>query len=114
MISCVSWGVMPKPKARACLASRSTWLRCAWLWHPTIEATETRATFPETALDGDGDTDVLSASTGDDKVAWYENTSPPPPIPTGSEWGLSAMKLLVLTSGTLVPAHRHRVSRVTG
>jgi hypothetical protein len=25
-------------------------------------------------LDGDGDVDVLSASAGDDKIAWYENT----------------------------------------
>ena len=25
-------------------------------------------------LDGDGDQDVLSASVGDDKIAWYENT----------------------------------------
>ncbi|MFH1733859.1 MAG: VCBS repeat-containing protein, partial [bacterium] len=25
-------------------------------------------------LDGDGDNDVLSASSGDDKIAWYENT----------------------------------------
>ncbi|MCA9249794.1 MAG: FG-GAP repeat protein [Phycisphaerales bacterium] len=25
-------------------------------------------------LDGDGDLDVLSASSGDDKIAWYENT----------------------------------------
>ncbi|NIR38780.1 MAG: VCBS repeat-containing protein, partial [Actinobacteria bacterium] len=25
-------------------------------------------------FDGDGDTDVLSASAGDDKIAWYENT----------------------------------------
>ena len=25
-------------------------------------------------IDGDGDIDVLSASTGDDKIAWYENT----------------------------------------
>jgi len=24
-------------------------------------------------MDGDGDIDVLSASTGDDKIAWYEN-----------------------------------------
>ena len=24
-------------------------------------------------LDGDGDLDVLSASYGDDKIAWYEN-----------------------------------------
>ena len=25
-------------------------------------------------VDGDGDTDVLSASSNDDKIAWYENT----------------------------------------
>ena len=25
-------------------------------------------------VDGDGDLDVLSASPGDDKIAWYENT----------------------------------------
>ena len=24
-------------------------------------------------VDGDGDMDVLSASSGDDKIAWYEN-----------------------------------------
>ncbi len=30
-------------------------------------------------LDGDGDTDVLSASTLDDKVAWYENVGGSPP-----------------------------------
>ncbi len=29
-----------------------------------------------TDLDGDGDTDVLSASFDDDKIAWYENTTP--------------------------------------
>ncbi len=28
-----------------------------------------------TDLDGDGDGDVLSASTDDDKVAWYESAS---------------------------------------
>ena len=27
-------------------------------------------------VDGDGDMDVLSASTTDDKIAWYENLSP--------------------------------------
>jgi hypothetical protein len=30
-------------------------------------------------IDGDGDTDVLSASTGDDTVAWYENDGESPP-----------------------------------
>ena len=29
-----------------------------------------------TDVDGDGDTDVLSASINDDKIAWYENTAP--------------------------------------
>ena len=26
-------------------------------------------------LDGDGDLDLMSASAGDDKIAWYENTA---------------------------------------
>ncbi len=30
-----------------------------------------------TDVDGDGDTDILSASTIDDTIAWYENTMPP-------------------------------------
>ena len=29
-------------------------------------------------LDGDGDQDVLSASERDNKIAWYENLTPPP------------------------------------
>ncbi len=29
-----------------------------------------------TDVDGDGDTDILSASSGDSKIAWYENLSP--------------------------------------
>ena len=57
-------------------------------------------------VDGDGDTDVLSASRDDDKIAWYENTTPAAAIPTVSEWGLMVMALLVLTAGTLV--HRKR------
>ena len=31
-------------------------------------------------LDGDGDQDVLSASSGDDKIAWYENTETTLPV----------------------------------
>ena len=35
-----------------------------------------------TDVDGDGDTDVLSASQNDDKIAWYENDGgSPPPCP---------------------------------
>jgi hypothetical protein len=30
-------------------------------------------------VDGDGDTDVLSASYSDDKIAWYENNGASPP-----------------------------------
>ena len=33
-----------------------------------------------TDLDGDGDTDVLSASRLDDKIAWYENNGAIPPV----------------------------------
>ncbi|MCH7701888.1 MAG: VCBS repeat-containing protein, partial [Planctomycetes bacterium] len=32
-----------------------------------------------TDVDGDGDIDVLSASSGDDKIAWYENDGGSPP-----------------------------------
>ena len=34
-----------------------------------------------TDLDGDGDTDVLSASFNDDKIAWYENDGGSAPLP---------------------------------
>ena len=40
-------------------------------------------------LDGDGDQDVLSASTNDDKIAWYENLTgvdATPPMPEPSTW----------------------------
>jgi hypothetical protein len=39
----------------------------------TTAAPGARSVFA-TDLDGDGDTDVLSASADDDKIAWYENT----------------------------------------
>jgi hypothetical protein len=38
----------------------------------SIEVSEVRAIYAAD-LDGDGDPDVLSASSGDDKIAWYEN-----------------------------------------
>jgi len=53
----------------------------AWTTH--IISTAASAAFSVFAadLDGDGDTDALSASGGDDKVAWYENTAG-----NGSAW----------------------------
>jgi hypothetical protein len=43
----------------------------------TRAAPYTKAVFAAD-LDGDGDADVLSASSGDDKIAWYENRLNPP------------------------------------
>ena len=43
----------------------------------STDAIGARSVFA-TDLDGDGDTDVLSASFDDDKIAWYENKTPPP------------------------------------
>ena len=46
-------------------------------------------------VDGDGDTDVLSASAGDDTIAWYENTNglgafgPPRVVTTGADGAFS-------------------------
>ncbi len=40
-----------------------------------------------TDVDGDGDTDVLAASWGDDNVRWYENDGGSPP--TFTEWVIS-------------------------
>ena len=38
-------------------------------------------------LEGDGDIDVLSASSRDDTIAWYENLTPPPNR-AGTGWAL--------------------------
>jgi len=46
-------------------------------------------------LDGDGDPDVLSASSGDDKITWYENNGGDDPtfetrvITTDAKWAYS-------------------------
>ena len=46
----------------------------------TISTTAVQAISVASAdVDGDGDTDVLSASRGDDKIAWYENNGGSPP-----------------------------------
>ncbi len=49
----------------------------------TERAISTTAAFATsvfaTDVDGDGDTDVLSASQLDDKIAWYENDGASPP-----------------------------------
>jgi hypothetical protein len=44
----------------------------------TTSAAAARSVFAAD-VDGDGDTDVLSASLGDDKIAWYENDGTMPP-----------------------------------
>ena len=46
-------------------------------WTPRTITTAAASAWSVAAadVDGDGDQDVLSASTGDDKIAWYENTA---------------------------------------
>ncbi|MFY0683978.1 MAG: VCBS repeat-containing protein [Balneola sp.] len=48
-------------------------------------------------VDGDGDLDLLSASGGDDKIAWYENTTPAPSI--------TKLQPLNGTAGTSITMH---------
>ncbi len=55
-------------------------------------------------IDGDGDTDVLSASGYDDKIAWYENLTPAVPALTGRV--LAAMTLLLAATGAVLIRRR--------
>ncbi len=48
-------------------------------------------------VDGDGDTDILSASSEDDRVAWYENDGASPP----------AFARHVITAGAAIPQSVH-------
>jgi len=56
--------------------------------------------FPADA-DGDGDTDVLAASFGDDKIAWYENNGGSPPSFTERVISTSADDALSVFAGDL-------------
>ncbi len=56
-------------------------------------------------VDGDGDTDVLSASIRDNKVAWYENLTPPP-VPALSGGGVAVMVLLLAATGAVIVRRR--------
>jgi hypothetical protein len=49
-----------------------------------------------TDLDGDGDADVLSASSNDDEVAWYENLSECALLDADADGLLDARELLLL------------------
>ena len=45
-------------------------------------------------MDGDGDLDIVSASTGDDTIAWYENDGAANP-----SWAAADTPALSLTDG---------------
>ena len=66
-----------------------------------------------TDLDGDGDADVLSASAGDDKIAWYENLGSgsfgPQQVITTAKIGLDQYANRVFVSGCL--RHSRRCTR---
>ena len=58
-----------------CLEARRLLAGIQFFNHPLVETSTLRPTSVDVAdLDGDGDLDILSASLGDDKIAWYENT----------------------------------------
>src|SRR5207247_2393678 len=50
-------------------------------------------------LDGDGDTDVLSASQGDNKIAWYENNGASPPT-----WTARTISTAVMAASSVFAA----------
>jgi len=52
------------------------------VWTPHVISTAADGAFSVFAADadGDGDTDVLSASMNDDEIAWYENDGASPPV----------------------------------
>ena len=51
-------------------------------------------------VDGDGDLDVLSASSGDDKIAWYEGEACPAPPASVVSTGSSCAELSLSAIGT--------------
>jgi hypothetical protein len=55
-------------------------------------------------VDGDGDTDVLSASSYDDKIAWYENNGASPPAWTAHTITIAANGARSVYAACAMPA----------
>ena len=53
------------------------------------DACDTCSNDPDNDIDGDGDQDALSASIGDDRIAWYENRLDEPSADFGSQQTIS-------------------------
>jgi hypothetical protein len=71
----------------------------SWLPHTITTAALIPLSASAADVDGDGDTDVLSASFLDDKVAWYENVGG-----AGTSWTARTISTAVDAVGAVSPA----------
>ena len=67
-----------------------------WATHTVTTAADGASSVSWADVDGDGDVDLLSASRGDDKLAWYENTAG-----DGSVWTTHTVTTAALSAASV-------------